>query len=133
MTGSVVAPGGAAAVFGLPAAGRERGVGRAVGLVRPVFGLSGDLGLVAEELEQVVGGGDQPPLGPDLWVSSTVEAGDAAGVFGVREDRFDEFGAAAVEAFAGTGGEDLVDAVGLGTPAGRLLAVGVVWVAGRDH
>jgi hypothetical protein len=51
---------------------------------------------VAPELEQVVGGGDQPPFGAGRCVSSAAKAGDSAGVFGVREDRFDQFGATAV-------------------------------------
>ena len=80
-----------------------------------------------------MGGGDQPPFATDSFFSAAAEAGDRAGVFGVREDRFDHCRASSVEALAGKGLEDLVDPVGLGALARRALAVLVVRIAGRDH
>ena len=74
----------------------------------------GQAGCVAEEFEQVVGGGDQLPLVADGGEAAAGEAGDLAGVFGVCEDRFDEFGAAAVERAAGLGVKQGLDAVGFG-------------------
>jgi hypothetical protein len=53
-------------------------------------------------------------------------SGPVAEESGVREDRFDELGSPALEAFAGGADEDLVDAVGLGVLAGPLRAPRVV-------
>src|SRR5439155_5536049 len=49
------------------------------------------------ELEQVVGGGDQPPLGSAGGQSSSLEAVGAAVVFGLAEDRLDRLHALAVQ------------------------------------
>jgi hypothetical protein len=46
--------------------------------------------LVAVELEQVVGGGDQAPFGADGCPASSVEAVQAAVELGLREHRLDE-------------------------------------------
>ena len=51
---------------------------------------------MAVALEEVVGGGDQAPLGPDGGSAASVEAVDAAVVFGVGEDRLDELSATSV-------------------------------------
>ena len=58
-------------------------------------GLGGDVVLV--ELEEVVGGGDQAPFGADGGSASSVEAGEAAVVFGVAEQGLDQVLALAVE------------------------------------
>jgi hypothetical protein len=46
---------------------------------------SGGRETVSVKLEQGVGGGDEPPLGPDRAPASSVKAAHAAVVFGVAE------------------------------------------------
>src|SRR5439155_19172736 len=66
---------------------------------------SGGRESVSVKLEEVVGGGDQPPLGPDRASASSVEAGHAAVVFGLAEDGLDHRLAAAVELAAALAGQ----------------------------
>jgi hypothetical protein len=74
---------------------------------------------VAVELEEVVGGGDQAPPGPDGGSAASVEAVDAAVVFGVGKDRLDELLATSVEAGSQLGAQDLAhEAVEAAVPAG---------------
>src|SRR4051812_3580054 len=86
----------------------------------------GRLRLVSEELEEVVRGGDQGPFRLGGGEAAAGEAGEAAGVFGVREDRFDQFGAASVEGAAGLGVKQGLDAVGFGALQARALTLGGV-------
>ena len=61
---------------------------------------------VPVELDEVVGGGDEPPLGAGCGSSAAVKADEAAVVFGVAEDGLDELAALLVEAAAERGLED---------------------------
>src|SRR3954453_11177294 len=96
---------------------------------------SGRRGRVAEQFEEVVGGGDQAPLGLDRGQAAAGKAADLAGVFGVREDRFDKFGAAAVERSAGLGVQQRLDALGLGALQARPPAApgGGAWGGGAGQ
>src|SRR4051794_23354904 len=67
---------------------------------------SGGRQSVSVKLEEVVGGGDEPPFGPDRASASSVEAGHAAIVFGLTEDGLDHRLAAAVELAAALAGQD---------------------------
>ncbi len=58
------------------------------------------------ELEEVVGGGDQSPFGPDRGSSSSSEAVDPAVELGVGEDRLDDRLALAVQHAAALAGQD---------------------------
>jgi hypothetical protein len=55
---------------------------------------------VLVEFAEVVGGGDEAPFGAGGGSSAAGEAGEAAVVFGVAEDRFDERGALFVQLLA---------------------------------
>src|SRR3954447_11699656 len=77
-------------------------VGSAVSAPAP----SGGRESVSVKLEQVVGGGDQPPFGPDRASASSVEAVHAAVVFGLAEDGLDHRLAAPVELAAALAGQD---------------------------
>src|SRR3954451_5656476 len=60
-------------------------VGSAVSAAAP----SGGRQSVSVRLEEVVGGGDEPPFGPDRASASSVEARHPAVVFGLAEDGLD--------------------------------------------
>ena len=75
--------------------------------------------LVAVELEEVVGGGDQPPFRAAGGSSSSLEAVDAPVELGVSEDRLDHRLAFSVELAAGVGLEHAAhERVGAAAPAG---------------
>src|SRR5215210_9402578 len=82
--------------------------------------------------QEVVGGGDQPPLGPDGGSPSASEAVDAAVELGVGKDRLDDRLALAVELAAALAGEDSAHErirAAVPTWAGAFAAFGV----GRDQ
>src|SRR3954469_3457138 len=101
-------------------------VGSAVSAAAP----SGGRQSVSVKLEEVVGGGDEPPFGPDRASASSVEAGHAAIVFGLTEDGLDHRLAATVELAAALAGQDaaheVVVAAGPSRPW-RLAFAGVGW------
>ena len=69
------------------------------GVAAPGLG-GGGREAVLPELEQVVGGGDQPPLGAAGAEASSLEAVGAAVVLGLSEHRLDSHRPLAVELFA---------------------------------
>jgi hypothetical protein len=80
------------------------------------------------ELEEVVGGGDQPPFRADGGAASSSEAVDAAVELRVGEDRLDDRLALGVELAAALAGEDSAhERVKAAVPAGTraFLALGV--------
>src|SRR3954451_2760208 len=77
-------------------------VGSAVSAAAP----SGGRQSVSVRLEEVVGGGDEPPFGPDRASASSVEASHAAIVFGLTEDGLDHRLAATVELAAALPDQD---------------------------
>ena len=84
------------------------------------------------QLQQVVGGGDQPPFGPDGASAALVEASHAAVVFGLAEDGLDHRLASPVELPAALAGQHPShEGVVAARPAGprRLAFAGV----GRDE
>src|SRR3954469_9328797 len=101
-------------------------VGSAVSAAAP----SGGHESVSVKLEEVVGGGDEPPFGPDRASASSVEARHPAVVFGLAEDGLDHRLAAAVELAAALAGQDAahegVVAAGPARPW-RLAFAGVGW------
>src|SRR3954449_336384 len=75
-------------------------------------------GEVLVELDEVVGGGHQPPFGPCGGSAASGEAGEAAVVLGVAEDRLDQLGALFVEPAAALGGQDRAhEVIGAAVPA----------------
>src|SRR5215207_2467455 len=88
----------------------------------PLGGRGRDLVLV--ELEQVVGGGDQPPFGPAGGSSSSLKAVDPTVELRVSEHRLDHRLAFSVELAAGVGLKHAAhERVGAAAPAGpRALA-----------
>src|SRR5271166_6956044 len=60
---------------------------------------------VLVELQEVVGGREQPPFGPGGGSSTSGEAGEPAVVLGISEDRLNELRPLLVEGFAALAGE----------------------------
>src|SRR3954451_11414791 len=93
---------------------------------------SGDRGEGLVEFDEVVGGGDQSPFGAGGGAAASGEAGEAAVVFGVTEDRLDQLFALRVELVTALGRERVAhEVIGAAGPAGpgAAAAAGV----GRDQ